>query len=121
MSVLTTAQFVLIASSMASFFALIADWAEAASRMAVIPRDGLPVSSPGLRDLSYNRYRRAAGAVQRELSVSDQPLPIGIRFSAFVASARLGSVTFRTPLSNVAETLSGSTVSPSWKDLWKLP
>jgi len=56
-----------------------------------------------------------------ERSLFHQPLPMGIFFSALAASARLASVILKTPLSKVAETLSASTISPSWKDLWKLP
>ena len=50
-----------------------------------------------------------------------QPVPIGMRFSVFAASGRLGSVTVRTPFSKAAFTLSGSTASSTRKDLWKLP
>ena len=50
-----------------------------------------------------------------------QLLPMGMGFSVFTASGRFASVTLRTPLSKAAVTLSGSMVSPSRNDLWKLP
>ncbi len=59
----------------------------------------------------------AIEAKRRTASALGQPLPMGMRFSAFMASGRFGIVTLRTPLSNVAFTLSASMLSGTRNDL----